>query len=331
MEDAQAIRAAEFHPSGDFYAIGSNSKTLRICGYPKPNVLRSLKEGHLAHQPTVLLKRMKHHKGSIYCLSWNPTGDLLATGSNDKTIKLSRFDASAYDADGELSASSLGSEVELSMHDGTVRDVCFVEDLSNRSSLLISGGAGDCKIYVTDCETATPFQAMSGHSAAILSLHTWGGAMFVSGSQDRTIRFWDLRSRGCVNLITAPSVTGKGPGSAVTAVCVDPSGRMLVSGHEDANCMLYDIRGGRIIQTIRPHDSEIRTVRFSPKAYYLLTGAYDNKVVLTDLQGDLTQPLPSVVAVEHSDKVIQGRWHPTDFTFLTTSADKSATLWALPN
>lgn len=41
--------------------------------------------------PTVLLKRTKHHRGSIYCLAWSPAGDLLATGSNDKTVKLMRF------------------------------------------------------------------------------------------------------------------------------------------------------------------------------------------------------------------------------------------------
>lgn len=63
-----------------------------------------------------------------------------------------------------------GGEAELTMHDGTIRDLCFVEDLSNHSSLLISGGAGDCKIYVTDCETATPFQALSGHSGRKLIL-----------------------------------------------------------------------------------------------------------------------------------------------------------------
>ena len=57
-----------------------------------------------------------------------------------------------------------GQEVDLTMHDGTVRDLCFIEDMSNKSSLLISGGAGDCKIYVTDCVTGTPFQALSGHS-----------------------------------------------------------------------------------------------------------------------------------------------------------------------
>lgn len=43
LEDAQAIRAAEFHPSGQLYAIGSNSKTLRICGYPKSHELRALR------------------------------------------------------------------------------------------------------------------------------------------------------------------------------------------------------------------------------------------------------------------------------------------------
>lgn len=59
------------------------------------------------------------------------------------------------------------------MHDGTVRDLCFLEDTSNKSSLLISGGAGDCKIYVTDCTTGTPFQALSGHSGKC------GGACFV--------------------------------------------------------------------------------------------------------------------------------------------------------
>ena len=53
------------------------------------------------------------------------------------------------------------------MHDGTVRDLCFIEDMSNKSSLLVSGGAGDCKIYVTDCATGTPFQALTGHSGQL--------------------------------------------------------------------------------------------------------------------------------------------------------------------
>ena len=31
-----------------------------------------------------------------------------------------------------------------------------------------------------------------------------------------------------------------------------------MTGHEDASCVLYDIRGGRIVQLFRPHSAEIR-------------------------------------------------------------------------
>jgi hypothetical protein len=39
-----------------------------------------------------------------------------------------------------------GGEKDLTMHDGTVRDCCFVEEGSGGSTLLLSGGAGDCKV-----------------------------------------------------------------------------------------------------------------------------------------------------------------------------------------
>lgn len=71
----------------------------------------------------------------------------------------------------------------------------------------------------------------------------------------------------------------------MASVAVDPSGRLLATGQEDSTCMLYDIKGGRIVQTYRPHGSDIRSVRFSPGAHHLLTGSYDNKIVVSDLQG----------------------------------------------
>lgn len=64
-------------------------------------------------------------------MSWDPEGRCLATGSNDKTIKVLQFDPQSY--------SQIGDEVELNIHAGTVRDLAFVP---NRNGYLISGGAG---------------------------------------------------------------------------------------------------------------------------------------------------------------------------------------------
>lgn len=82
-------------------------------------------------------------------------------------------------------------------------------------------------------------------------------------------------------------------GSPVASVAVDPSGRLLATGQEDSACMLYDIRGGRIVQVYRPHTSDVRSVRFSPGAHYLLTGSYDTKVMVTNLQGTVMSHLPT--------------------------------------
>uniref|UniRef100_A0AAZ3RVT7 CTLH domain-containing protein n=1 Tax=Oncorhynchus tshawytscha TaxID=74940 RepID=A0AAZ3RVT7_ONCTS len=302
LEDTQAVRAVAFHPTGALYAVGSNSKTLRVCAYP--------------NQPEVRFKRNKHHKGSIYCVAWSHCGQLLATGSNDKYVKVLPFSSETCNA--------TGPDLEFSMHDGTIRDLAFMEGPESGGAILISAGAGDCNIYTTDCQRGQGLHALSGHTGHILSLYTWGGWMIASGSQDKTVRFWDLRVPSCVRVV---GTAFHGSGSPVASVAVDPSGRLLATGQEDSGCMLYDIRGGRMVQTYRPHSSDVRSVRFSPGAHYLLTGSYDTKVMISNLQGDLTKPLPLTLVGEHGDKVIQCRWHTHDLSFLSSSADRTVTLW----
>ncbi|NXU02219.1 WDR47 protein, partial [Buphagus erythrorhynchus] len=319
LEDTQAVRAVAFHPSGSLYAVGSNSKTLRVCAYPEvidPSAYSTPK------QPVVRFKRNKHHKGSIYCVAWSPCGQLLATGSNDKYVKVLPFNAETCNA--------TGPDLEFSMHDGTIRDLAFMEGPESGGAILISAGAGDCNIYTTDCQRGQGLHALSGHTGHILALYTWSGWMIASGSQDKTVRFWDLRVPSCVPWLTLLWICWCfcGPaGSAVASVAVDPSGRLLATGQEDSSCMLYDIRGGRMVQSYHPHGSDVRSVRFSPGAHYLLTGSYDMKIKVTDLQGDLTKQLPLMVVGEHKDKVIQCRWHTQDLSFLSSSADRTVTLW----
>lgn len=95
--------------------------------------------------------------------------------------------------------------------------------------ILVTAGFRGTVIFGTQVNIKNKISLL----APILSLYNWGGAMFASASQDKTIRLWDLRSRGCVSMISpltsATSATAKSP---VGSVCVDPTGRLLISGHE---------------------------------------------------------------------------------------------------
>lgn len=50
------------------------------------------------------------------------------------------------------------------MHDGTIRDLAFMEGPESGGSILISAGAGDCNIYTTDCQRGQGLHALSGHT-----------------------------------------------------------------------------------------------------------------------------------------------------------------------
>ncbi len=64
-------------------------KCLRVLPYP---ALDGVRPGNAPKPAAVVYKKSKHHYGSIYCTAWNPAGNLIATGSNDKTVKLLKFD-----------------------------------------------------------------------------------------------------------------------------------------------------------------------------------------------------------------------------------------------
>ncbi len=59
-----------------------------------------------------------------------------------------------------------GPDLEFSMHDGTIRDLAFMEGPESRGAILISAGAGDCNIYTTDCLRGQGLHALSGHTGA---------------------------------------------------------------------------------------------------------------------------------------------------------------------
>ena len=89
IEDSHPIRTSCFSPKGDCVAIGTNSRSLKI--FSLCHVLNNFKKYTGINSKTkmpLIFEQKNHHSGSIYCLDWSVSGRLLASGSNDRLIKL---------------------------------------------------------------------------------------------------------------------------------------------------------------------------------------------------------------------------------------------------
>lgn len=81
----------------------------------------------------MLFENENHHGGSVYCLDWSRSSRLLASGSNDRSIKILVCPDLEEDAQNHSELLVL----PLMGHSAIVRTVCFnpVDDL-----MLLSGG-----------------------------------------------------------------------------------------------------------------------------------------------------------------------------------------------
>ena len=314
LTDTQAIRAVAFHPSGNYFAVGTNSKALKICR--KETSRHFERDGQEISDLEVLCQKTSMHKGSVYCVAFSSNGDIIATGSNDKTIKLLRFN--------EDHPVGMEDLMELSIHNATVRDLTFVHTAAGGHPVLASGGAGGGLIHLSDCFTGQTLSSLQGHAGNVMAVFAGDQAhLLCSGSADKSVRLWDLRMARSIDVIATSS--------CVTSVCFNygtTHSLMLASADDNGQCIVYDVGARKSIRSFTPHEMDCRSIRFSPDSLHILTGSYDACVAITSVHYNESEILSdSYVVGKHRDKVIQCRWHPSEYTFVSSSADKTVVLW----
>jgi hypothetical protein len=116
-----------------------------------------------------------------------------------------------------------------------------------------------------------------GHVGAVtcVALST-DGKTLVSGSGDKTIIVWDVRSG-------QQRATLKGHTDAVTSVALSGDDKTLVSGSADKTINVWDVGTGKERSTLKGHAESVTSVALSGDGKILVSGSEDNTVKVWDL------------------------------------------------
>ncbi|CAH1405664.1 unnamed protein product [Nezara viridula] len=94
--------------------------------------------------------------------------------------------------------------------------------------------AGDCGSSLANCSSSD--HTLTGHSGKVLAAKFLGDPNKVAtGSHDRTLKIWDLRSKACIETKFAGSCCND-------LVISDSAGTTIISGHFDKKIRCWDTR-----------------------------------------------------------------------------------------
>jgi WD40 repeat protein len=208
------------------------------------------------------------HTDTVRSVAFSPDGRLLASGSDDNTIKLWEV--------------ATGREVRtLSGHGWDVTSVAFSPD----GRLLASGSCGKAgfffpcvqgEIKLWDVASGREVRTLSGHTNWVTSVaFSPDGRLLASGSDDNTIKLWEVATGREVRTLS-------GHGWDVTSVAFSPDGRLLASGScggwglgvcVRGEIKLWDVASGSLVRTLTGHTDWVLSVAFSPDGRLLASGA----------------------------------------------------------
>jgi WD40 repeat protein/energy-coupling factor transporter ATP-binding protein EcfA2 len=243
--------------------------------------------------------RLVGHNDGVWSVSFSPDGKTLATGSEDKTIKLWNVET--------------GEEIgTLSGHNGSVYSVSFSSD-----GKTLATGSEDKTIKLWNVETGEEIGTLSGHNGSVYSVSfSSDGKTLATGSEDKTIKLWNVETGEEIGTLTRHP-------SSVYSVSFSSDGKTLATGSYDGTIKLWNGSTGQEIRTLSGPNDIVLSVSFSPDGKTLATGSEDKTIKLWDVEtGQEIRTLSG-----HNDYVLSVSFSPDGKTLATGSEDKTIKLW----
>ncbi|XP_060097928.1 autophagy-related protein 16-1 isoform X4 [Heteronotia binoei] len=312
---------------------------------PQDNVDKHPSASKDVRVPTTAVCVFDAHDGEVNAVQFSPGSRLLATGGLDRRVKLWEVFGDKCEFKGSLSGSNAG--------------ITSIEFDSAGSYLLASSNDFASRIWTVDDNRLR--HTLTGHSGKVLSAKfLLDNARIVSGSHDRTLKLWDLRSKVCIKTIFAGSscndlvcteqcvmsghfdkkirfwdirtestVLEMELLGRITALDLNPERTELLSCSRDDLLKIIDLRVNAVKQTFSAQGfkcgSDWTRVVFSPDGNYVVAGSADGSLYIWNV---LTGKVEKVLSKYHSNSINAVAWSPSGVHVVSVDKGNKAVLWS---